>query len=744
MKMIWNGFETTPHTPPSACFICYGSVEGDFAALPCGHGKPEKGPIHVKCLIKSFDQPHPYDLDLNSDMELAWKPPHCPVCRKDVDPKIISGLALYARSWGTISFPDGEDHKQVIPVYKTPEEAIKLLTILSDAQHAVKEHETVSPAKEEKRASYWKGILRDAEQFTKAVENEIGAGFSRQEDLAKRQEELEVKTGCLISAAGRLAFFRYRDNGAPSGLLEPSYFEVYKNFTKMGQRLGQIGLLLREEQTVFQLREKEGISSVKRIWNGFDVTPPVKPASCALCSGEKGGDFVVLDCGHGSPKNTPLHVECILEQVQCRAKDGELLTCPTCQKPVREGTLSRLADFIYRKEVVIYPDPNGLQQHDDSYLEKNQKDSVIGLLATIQNAEIETEGILPLSAKKMRNHYASVIEGANQLIERVNKGVSEHTYTPENIEEDLRRVESVRDLMDLSAGQALRSGHVGSWNRSDLEKIRNKLSLKSAQFVHVSGLLHQEKQRIEIQNNEHVEHDGKVWSGFETGPETRPMDCVACLGKYGGDFVSLDCGHGRPENSPLHVRCVLEIATSAAAHETAARCPVCSAEISADALVSLTEYTHRNEDITFPGDDGLSQTAPLFDTSENQKNALEALKELKSRSSEGDMSSKQSNISNENKDHLVRNIEHLVKDVEHGTRERLYTLEELEEKQRELEALEHQAAMMAQSMDRHTTSVTSFEESHTRLLAAQRKLETEKNHLRQEKESMEHREKEHT
>lgn len=736
MKMIWNGFETTPHTPPSACFVCYGSVEGDFAALPCGHGGPEQSPIHAKCLIKSFNPAEPYSEDVH--------PPCCPVCRKEIEEKVISALALYVRGGGTTLFPDEADYERYAPVYATPEEALKLLATLNDARCCVKGIKHITPTQEEKKASYWKGILKQAEQFTQTVEKDVGSGFFRQEDIAKRQEELEVQTGRFISAAGRLAFFRYRESYTLSGLFEPSYCGVYEKFIKMAQHLGTVGFLLREEEATFQIRKKSGVSPVKRIWNGFDVNPPAKPESCAICLGDKGGDFVVLDCGHGLPTQTPLHVDCIVELTKSRAKDGEILTCPMCREPIKGGTLSRLADFIYRKGVVTYPGPDGSQQHDESYLDKSQKDSIIGLLAAVQSAEIKTEGIRPASAKKMRSHYARVIEGTDQLIERVNKEINEHTYTPETIEEDLRRLESTRDLMDLSAGQALRSGHIGSWSKNTLKKIHDDLSLKSVQLVRLSGLLHQEKQRIEPQRNEHVEHNEKMWSGFDTSPETRPMDCVACLGKYGGDFMSLDCGHGRPENSPLHVRCVLEIATSAAVHETAARCPMCSAEISANALVSLTEYTHQNEDITFPGDDGLLQTAPLFDTSENQKNALEALKELKSRSSEGDMNSKQSNISNESKDHLVRNIEHLVKDVEHGTKERLYTLEELEEKQLKLEALEHQAAMMAQRMDRHTTSATSFEESHARLLAAQRKLESEKNHLKQEKESMEHREKEHT
>ena len=118
-----------------------------------------------------------------------------------------------------------------------------------------------------------------------------------------------------------------------------------------------------------------------------------------------------------------------------------------------------------------------------------------------------------------------------------------------------------------------------------------------------------------------------TWSGFDTTPNTLPESCGACLGSYGGDFMVLPCGHGKPSQVPLHVGCVVRsIATWLdTSYIVTPSCPICRKPIDGTTLNLLADHVYQNRKVSFPGEGGIRQEGRICENEQERKRFVQAL-----------------------------------------------------------------------------------------------------------------------
>lgn len=250
----------------------------------------------------------------------------------------------------------------------------------------------------------------------------------------------------------------------------------------------------------------------------------------------------------------------------------------------------------------------------------------------------------------------------------------------------------------------------------------------------------------------------KIWNGVDVTPNVLPRDCGVCYGAYGGEFSALPCGHGVPESYPLHVGCVVRSLDAALEEEREPSCPICRSPIDDETLNRLADCIRRNQEVTFPGDDGTLQKERLWESEAEQKKLVDIMVRVREKidPSHAEVQPEDGEYSEAHYRPLIEEAHELAQDIERGLAERAYTLEEMQEKQEQLDGLEdrlsvsagkvaqYDALGWADAADEATAHLLppSFSEIYTMLLNERESLEGTEARLRQEKEEMMRREEE--
>ena len=743
MPRSWNGFNTNPHTLSDQCSICSGATGGDFFTLSCGHGASGHDPLHIKCLIQSFAAVDP-------DQPM---PPRCPICRTGVDQDALGELVRSVRRNAVVDFPDEHDQHQQERLCATFDETVALIENVSHAQRLAEGGNDLQPTAQERDRTYWENFSRNAMNLASVIEQGEEMLFYTAGDFERKQNELSEEKERLVTLIERANLFRGREDALGVNPRVLSYQRVVREYTAVGRSLERVTHILEEGKKALRTWESEKTTHTKKIWNGFDTAPQTPPSACTVCAGGKGGEFVVLDCGHGSPDQGPLHVRCVLNQVVEDTKDQNPAHCPTCQEDIESNTLSRLAFSVRRNGYIEYPAEDGSTKNTHLCTSLQQQCDEIDALIHAQTIQSGQRSFGPEEEEFEDTYYEHLIDGATSFVQRVQQNIGEHTYTPEELEKAQFQLGQLQDRMVVAAGRTAQyEGGATVWYREEdvsFEEIYRRLRVVLDHIETADTGLRQEKEAIEKQAEQGSSHKDITWNGFQTEPETRPNACVVCFGEKGGDFVTLDCGHGGPGNDPLHVRCALDVVRGAMKDGAVAQCPVCQDSIREETLSRLADCARRNGDVRYPGDDGMPITGRLFDDPTQQLDAIEGMARAQEIQAERHAVPSADDAHDTTYNQLIETIERLVAEVSWGIEERSYTLEELEEKQGALEELECRAVVAAEQMETSSRDPSyaesdraQFEEKSKRLLEARERLEKAQQRADQEKEEMGRREEE--
>lgn len=742
MPRSWNGFDTTPHTLSDQCSICSGASGGDFFTLSCGHGASGHDPLHIKCLIQSFaavDPDHPM-------------PPRCPICRTGVDQDALGELVRSVRRNAVVDFPDERDQHQQERLCATFDETVALIENVSHAQRLAEGGEALQPTAQERNRTYWENFSRNAMNLASVIEQGEEMLFYTAGDFERKQNELLEEKERLVTLIERAGLFRGRE-GALGVNPTLSYQRVIRNYTAVGRSLERVTHILEEGKKALQTWESEKTKHVRKIWNGFDTAPQTPPSACTVCAGGKGGEFIVLDCGHGSPDQGPLHMRCVMNQVVEDAEDQTPAQCPTCQEDIESDTLSRLAFSVRQNGYIEYPAEDGSTKNTYLCTSLQQQCDEIDALIHAQTLQSGERSFGPEEEEFEGTYYEHLIDGAVNFVQRVQQNIGAHTYTPEELEKAQFQLGRLQDRLVVAAGRTAQyEGDTTVWYREEdipFEDIYRRLRAVLDHINLADTDLRQEKEAIEKQAEQGSRHKDITWNGFQTEPETHPSACIVCFGENGGDFVTLDCGHGGPGNNPLHVRCALDVVGGAVKNGAVAQCPVCRDSIREETLSRLADCARRNGDVRYPGDDGMPITGRLFDDSTQQLDAIEGMARAQKSQPERHVDPAADDPHDPTYNRLIEKIERLVAEVSRGIEGRSYTLEELEEKQEALGELECRVVIAAEQMEAFSRDPSyagsdraQFEEKSQRLLEARERLEKAQKRAGEQKEEIERREEE--
>ena len=167
---------------------------------------------------------------------------------------------------------------------------------------------------------------------------------------------------------------------------------------------------------------------MKTIWSGFDTKPLTKPDACVVCSGHKGGEFVVLNCGHGAAGQGPFHVRCVLDGLETSVHNGEAAQCPTCQKAVDTDTLARLAERVVDQRRVKYPGKDGTAQKERLVTWTSEQTDLVDALVKAENLRAGRSPISdfdPSDQEFEDGHYVHMCRKAEQFVDRLSVGIHE-------------------------------------------------------------------------------------------------------------------------------------------------------------------------------------------------------------------------------------------------------------------------------------------------------------------------------
>ena len=103
----------------------------------------------------------------------------------------------------------------------------------------------------------------------------------------------------------------------------------------------------------------------------------------------------------------------------------------------------------------------------------------------------------------------------------------------------------------------------------------------------------------------------RIWNGLNEDP-ILPDDCF-CAGSNVGDFVELPCGHGGPEQAPMHVKCVISRFVPADENDPQPpACPMCRGPVDQDALSQLMAYIRQGDVVSFANEAGREQKTRIY------------------------------------------------------------------------------------------------------------------------------------
>ena len=181
-----------------------------------------------------------------------------------------------------------------------------------------------------------------------------------------------------------------------------------------------------------------------------------------MCSGDKGGEFITLDCGHGAPGHDPLHVRCVLDGFEVSVQNNTVACCPTCQEPVGAGTLARLAERLGDERPVTYPGEDGTEKEEGKLVASvGERMDLIHVLVQSENlraGKSKDGDFVPRREEYSDAYYDQMIDEVDQLIERINAGVREQTYAPEELKADRYRLSRFEDRLQVAAGRLAMHG----------------------------------------------------------------------------------------------------------------------------------------------------------------------------------------------------------------------------------------------------------------------------------------------
>lgn len=224
---------------------------------------------------------------------------------------------------------------------------------------------------------------------------------------------------------------------------------------------------------------------MKIVWNGFDTDPHTLPKECAICLGATGGEFVVLPCGHGSRSNYPLHVKCIIQSLSPVDPDEPTPPrCPVCRTTIDKDTLSRLAGYILRDDVVAFPDDNDVSQEEKPLENKQEGYQLLNKIVNVHVDSPEGEAITPSDDELRTDYYDFLVQHAEQVANRVQGSLNDRDLTPDDF--DARQLE----LDDMENQLELRFGRVALLGQSASNLERENF------FAQIEGRLHRGRQSV--------------------------------------------------------------------------------------------------------------------------------------------------------------------------------------------------------------------------------------------------------
>ena len=244
MKIIWNGFETEPHTLPKNCAICLGSFDGEFVRLPCSHGAPDRDPLHIRCVIEALNSgPGPL------------QSPRCPICRKAIDERTISRISGYVHRNKCVEFPDDDDVKQKKPVCETEQDQKILLMRTLVGAASSDEQSDLNTSSDEKIRQ----VLDHAEQFAEQIRPSLECHTYTLEDLIEKERELEKLEEDLSVYIGRGAQMERMGGG-----LFPEFRDALAPLLSVRQQIEDLEERIQQEKREIQEREETWNSGRER------------------------------------------------------------------------------------------------------------------------------------------------------------------------------------------------------------------------------------------------------------------------------------------------------------------------------------------------------------------------------------------------------------------------------------------------------------------------------------------------
>lgn len=496
MPNIWNGFSTTPHTLPDACF-CAGAKGGDFIELSCGHGGPGMDPIHVKCLITSFE---PAD-------EQQPQPPRCHICRASVEQETLAELTNYVRQRTVASFPDAADREQKESIYKNLKEALDLSATLAHAQRLAEGADAIQPTEDERQATYWMGEGDRIRELSENLHGETVGKNLTLEEIKQKQAELRELEGQIISLTNRAVFFENDSRVFSNEPSKVSLDDLHTRILPLLDSLTATDTFLRNEREMAERRDEGRTGHPQRIWNGFDTEPPTKPNTCAICFGEFGGEFMSLDCGHGARGNDPLHVRCLLDITSEAADQETMARCPICSASFDEDTLARLADCASRNREVRFPNDAGepetarLFENADDQGQK-QHDAIEKVRQTQEL--LSGEECMPRDMENFNDTSAPLVHEIETLAQEVIGALEDHAYTLEELEEKENTIDELEHRAATTAGHLV---HIENWSGAPPFEERYQRLLEARERLEdAAQRMRQEKEDMQRREREGASH----------------------------------------------------------------------------------------------------------------------------------------------------------------------------------------------------------------------------------------------
>ncbi|NKD77290.1 hypothetical protein HEQ60_05885 [Haematospirillum sp. H1815] len=241
----------------------------------------------------------------------------------------------------------------------------------------------------------------------------------------------------------------------------------------------------------------------------------------------------------------------------------------------------------------------------------------------------------------------------------------------------------------------------------------------------------------------------RIWNGFDTDPHTPPDECTICMGGSGGEFLRLPCGHGAPNLYPIHVTCaVLSFPTPEDDYKLPPRCPVCRTTVDTDTLLEVANYVQQNKIITFPDDNDAAVEQSVYQSEEEGGTLMSILSDAHDMVPDAQiLDPTNEELSLKYYQDMINEAENMTQEIQSGIEERSYTLEDLEQKENDIDFIEDKIDKMSGrlSLFAHHNWIFfefKFNELYARLLGSKEKLVETSKKIRMEREEKQREEEE--